>query len=119
MAQAPGYKKLMSWTNVPIMPTPGAVGEIIQRITNKTFNENFNEYVANPLGLESTNFTLEGKKFPKEVYRHESSELKTIPSIFKLLLINKIPMISGTCISSSYDLAKFYNELIKISINND
>ena len=32
MAQAPGYKKLMSWTNVPIMPTPGAVGEIIQKI---------------------------------------------------------------------------------------
>ncbi len=28
MAQAPGYKKLMSWTDAPIMPTPGAVGEI-------------------------------------------------------------------------------------------
>ena len=26
MAQAPGYKKLMSWTDAPIMPTPGAVG---------------------------------------------------------------------------------------------
>ena len=38
MAQAPGYKKLMSWTNVPIMPTPGAVGEIIKKIAsqNKT-----------------------------------------------------------------------------------
>ena len=32
MAQAPGYKKLMSWTDVPIMPTPGAVGEIIKKI---------------------------------------------------------------------------------------
>ena len=32
MAQAPGYKKLMSWTDAPIMPTPGAVGEIIQKI---------------------------------------------------------------------------------------
>ena len=30
MAQAPGYKKLMSWTHSPIMPTPGAVGEIIK-----------------------------------------------------------------------------------------
>lgn len=30
MAQAPGYNKLMSWTDVPIMPTPGAVGLIIQ-----------------------------------------------------------------------------------------
>jgi len=30
MAQAPGYRKLMDWTHVPIMPTPGAVGRIIQ-----------------------------------------------------------------------------------------
>ncbi len=34
MAQAPGYKKLMSWTDAPIMPTPGAVGEIIQKIAD-------------------------------------------------------------------------------------
>ena len=32
MAQAPGYKKLMSWVGAPIMPTPAAVGNIIQRI---------------------------------------------------------------------------------------
>ena len=32
MAQAPGYKKLMAWTDAPIMPTPGAVGEIIKKI---------------------------------------------------------------------------------------
>tara|TARA_Y100000996_G_C22547673_1_gene652479 strand:- start:836 stop:2611 length:1776 start_codon:yes stop_codon:yes gene_type:complete len=32
MAQAPGYKKLMSWTHSPIMPTPGAVGKIIKKI---------------------------------------------------------------------------------------
>src|SRR5262249_22280093 len=25
MAQAPGYRKLMTWTDAPIMPTPGAV----------------------------------------------------------------------------------------------
>lgn len=34
MAQAPGYKKLMSWTPVPVMPTPGAVGSIIQTIAH-------------------------------------------------------------------------------------
>jgi uncharacterized protein (TIGR01319 family) len=39
MAHAPGYKKLMSWTGVPIMPTPGAVGEMIQAIARK---ENIN-----------------------------------------------------------------------------
>ena len=32
MAQAPGYNKLMKWVNHPIMPTPGAVGEIIKKI---------------------------------------------------------------------------------------
>ena len=32
MAQAPGYNKLMKWVDTPIMPTPGAVGEIIKKI---------------------------------------------------------------------------------------
>ena len=32
MAQAPGYNKLMKWTDHPIMPTPGAVGEMIKKI---------------------------------------------------------------------------------------
>lgn len=30
MAQAPGYRKLMGWTGAPIMPTPGAVGLMMQ-----------------------------------------------------------------------------------------
>jgi uncharacterized protein (TIGR01319 family) len=34
MAQAPGYKKLMTWADAPIMPTPGAVGEIIKKIAD-------------------------------------------------------------------------------------
>jgi len=34
MAQAPGYKKLMSWADAPIMPTPGAVGLIIKTIAD-------------------------------------------------------------------------------------
>lgn len=35
MAQAPGYKKLMSWTDAPIMPTPGAVGYIMETIARR------------------------------------------------------------------------------------
>ncbi len=35
MAQAPGYKKLMSWTDAPIMPTPGAVGSLIEMIARE------------------------------------------------------------------------------------
>ncbi len=33
MAQAPGYRKLMEWADAPIMPTPGAVGSIIKRVS--------------------------------------------------------------------------------------
>lgn len=35
MAHAPGYKKLMTWTAVPIMPTPGAVGLIIEKVAKR------------------------------------------------------------------------------------
>ncbi len=35
MAQAPGYDKLMTWVGVPIMPTPGAVGLIMQTIAER------------------------------------------------------------------------------------
>ncbi len=34
MAQAPGYRKLMSWADAPIMPTPGAVGLIMKKIAD-------------------------------------------------------------------------------------
>src|SRR5262249_51584062 len=32
MAHAPGYDKLIRWADAPIMPTPGAVGNILQTI---------------------------------------------------------------------------------------
>ncbi len=35
MAQAPGYDKLRSWTSAPVMPTPGAVGLIIETIARE------------------------------------------------------------------------------------
>ncbi|MBD3237496.1 MAG: methylaspartate mutase [Candidatus Eisenbacteria bacterium] len=35
MAHAPGYKKLMAWTPIPVMPTPGAVGSIIHTIAKR------------------------------------------------------------------------------------
>jgi len=49
MAQAPGYKKLMGWTDAPIMPTPGAVGSggattdifsVFQGVFNRTVSAN-------------------------------------------------------------------------------
>jgi uncharacterized protein (TIGR01319 family) len=36
MAQAPGYAKLMTWTDVPIMPTPGAMGLMIKTLAERT-----------------------------------------------------------------------------------
>ena len=42
----------------------------------------------------------------------DSSNLNTIPTIFKLFALNKIPLISGTCMSKSSDLAMFYNAII-------
>ncbi|MCB9571495.1 MAG: glutamate mutase L [Kofleriaceae bacterium] len=36
MAQAPGYAKLMTWTGVPIMPTPGAMGLMIKTLAERT-----------------------------------------------------------------------------------
>jgi len=35
MAHAPGYNNLMEWTDAPIMPTPGAVGSILQTIAEQ------------------------------------------------------------------------------------
>jgi uncharacterized protein (TIGR01319 family) len=34
MAHAPGYDKLIGWADAPIMPTPGAVGNILQTIAS-------------------------------------------------------------------------------------
>ena len=35
MQQAPGYKKLIAWAGAPIMPTPGAVGLIMEAIAKR------------------------------------------------------------------------------------
>ncbi len=70
MAQAPGYNKLMAWTPVPIMPTPGAVGSCMQTASREydmsvigvdcggattdvfsVFGEYFNRTVSANLGM--------------------------------------------------------------------
>lgn len=35
MSHAPGYKKLLTWTPKPILPTPSAVGNMIQEFANR------------------------------------------------------------------------------------
>ena len=44
MAQAPGYKTLMSWTGAPIIPTPAAVGVMMQSLAKR--------YGLNILGVD-------------------------------------------------------------------
>ena len=36
MSHSPGYGKLMSWSPVPIMPTPAAVGDVVERFARDT-----------------------------------------------------------------------------------
>ncbi len=70
MAHAPGYNRLIEWTDAPIMPTPGAVGNILQQIASQqginavgvdiggattdvfsVFGETFNRTVSANLGM--------------------------------------------------------------------
>ncbi len=70
MAQAPGYSKLMDWADAPIMPTPGAVGFLIEDVAKtreisvvgvdiggattdvfSVFGESFNRTVSANLGM--------------------------------------------------------------------
>jgi len=70
MAHAPGYNTLMEWTDAPIMPTPGAVGNILRTIAERqginavgvdiggattdvfsVFGETFNRTVSANLGM--------------------------------------------------------------------
>lgn len=70
MAHAPGYPRLIDWADAPIMPTPGAVGNILQTIAERqninavgvdiggattdvfsVFNGEFNRTVSANLGM--------------------------------------------------------------------
>lgn len=64
MAHAPGYKKLMSWTGAPIMPTPGAVGEIMQAIAKK---ENINVVGVDIGGATTDVFSVFDEVFNRTV----------------------------------------------------
>ncbi|SET13727.1 glutamate mutase L [Anaerobranca gottschalkii] len=64
MAQAPGYKKLKGWTHAPIMPTPGAVGKIIQTVAE----ENDINVIGVDIGGATTDvFSMFDKTFNRTV----------------------------------------------------
>ncbi len=64
MQQAPGYKKLMSWTDAPIMPTPGAVGSLIEMIAKK---ENINVVGVDIGGATTDIFSVFEEQFNRTV----------------------------------------------------
>ena len=64
MQQAPGYKKLTSWTDAPIMPTPGAVGSLIEMIAEK---ENISVVGVDIGGATTDIFSVFQRKFNRTV----------------------------------------------------
>ncbi len=64
MAHAPGYDKLMGWTDAPIMPTPGAVGNILQRIADQ---QNINVVGVDIGGATTDVFSVFEKTFNRTV----------------------------------------------------
>ena len=64
MQQAPGYKKLMNWTDAPIMPTPGAVGALIEMVAEK---ENISVVGVDIGGATTDIFSVFQKQFNRTV----------------------------------------------------
>lgn len=86
MAQAPGYNKLMTWTPVPIMPTPGAVGLCMQAAAQ--------EYNMSVIGVDiggatTDVFSVFGEFFNRTV----SANLGMSYSICNVLLEAGVPNI--------------------------
>ncbi len=64
MAQAPGYNKLMRWADAPIMPTPGAVGLIIESTAKQ---ENMSVVGVDIGGATTDIFSVFQEKFNRTV----------------------------------------------------
>ncbi|MFM8552894.1 MAG: glutamate mutase L, partial [Nitrospiraceae bacterium] len=64
MAQAPGYKKLIDWAGAPIMPTPAAVGIIMQTVAKR---ENLNLIGVDIGGATTDVFSVFGETFNRTV----------------------------------------------------
>ena len=86
MQQAPGYKKLMSWTDAPIMPTPGAVGALIEMVAQK---ENISVVGVDIGGATTDIFSV----FQKQFNRTVSANLGMSYSICNVLAEATLPNV--------------------------
>jgi uncharacterized protein (TIGR01319 family) len=86
MAHAPGYRTLMTWSPVPIMPTPGAVGLIIQTIAR--------EEKINVIGVDIGGATTDVFSVFQEVFnRTVSANLGMSYSVSNVLAESGLPNI--------------------------
>ena len=86
MQQAPGYKKLMSWTDAPIMPTPGAVGALIEMVAQK---KNISVVGVDIGGATTDIFSV----FQKQFNRTVSANLGMSYSICNVLAETTLPNV--------------------------
>lgn len=86
MAHAPGYNKLISWADAPIMPTPGAVGNILQTIAEQ---EGINALGVDIGGATTDVFSVFDGTFNRTV----SANLGMSYSISNVCALATLPMI--------------------------
>lgn len=86
MAHAPGYDKLISWADAPIMPTPGAVGDILKTIAER---QGINAVGVDIGGATTDVFSVFGGTFNRTV----SANLGMSYSISNVLAEATLPMI--------------------------
>jgi len=86
MAHAPGYDKLIAWADAPIMPTPGAVGDILKTIADRN---GINAVGVDIGGATTDVFSVFGGVFNRTV----SANLGMSYSISNVLAEATLPMI--------------------------
>jgi uncharacterized protein (TIGR01319 family) len=86
MAHAPCYDKLISWADAPIMPTPGAVGDILKTIAER---QGINAVGVDIGGATTDVFSVFGGVFNRTV----SANLGMSYSISNVLAEATMPMI--------------------------
>lgn len=86
MAHAPGYDKLISWADAPIMPTPGAVGDILKTIAER---QGINAVGVDIGGATTDVFSVFSGTFNRTV----SANLGMSYSISNVLAEATLPMI--------------------------
>jgi len=87
MAQAPGYDKLLKWTPVPIMPTPAAVGSLVETVGR--------EQGISVIGVDIGGATTDIFSFFQDTFnRTVSANLGMSYSICNVLLETGLPNIA-------------------------